>query len=169
MTESFLVRNDGESDGDYAERVETSRRVKLESNIIVEGGRLVLEYGMNLANESGDVWQGSSRVEQDKPVFNLAGGVLEMTSGSSISAQQVIVSGHGSGAILRVGAAPIGSDSWEGKTYELPSLSAVTIACPTGLTGISCLSRNGGDSGINITASGEFFYWGNHWNCGYAG
>ena len=40
---------------------------------------------------------------------------------------RVIVSGHGSGAILRVGAAPIGSDSWEGKTYELPSLSAVTI------------------------------------------
>lgn len=37
LTESFLVRNDGESDGDYAERVETSRRVKLESNIIVEG------------------------------------------------------------------------------------------------------------------------------------
>lgn len=34
LTESFLVRNDGESDGDYAERVETSRRVKLESNIM---------------------------------------------------------------------------------------------------------------------------------------
>lgn len=34
LTESFLDRNDGESDGDYAERVETSRRVKLESNIM---------------------------------------------------------------------------------------------------------------------------------------
>ena len=156
LTESFLVRNDGESDGDYAERVETSRRVKLESNIIVEGGRLVLEYGMNLANESGDVWQGSSRVEQDKPVFNLAGGVLEMTSGSSISAQQVIVSGHGSGAILRVGAAPIGSDSWEGKTYELPSLSAVTIDMSHGFDWDLMPFSERGDSGINITASGEF-------------
>ena len=157
LTESFLVRNDGESDGDYAERVETSRRVKLESNIIVEGGRLVLEYGMNLANESGDVWQGSSRVEQDKPVFNLAGGVLEMTSGSSISAQQVIVSGHGSGAILRGGAAPIGSDSWEGKTYELPSLSAVTIDMSHGFDWDLMPFSERGDSGINTTpASGEF-------------
>ncbi|QAA41777.1 hypothetical protein C1I94_09360 [Akkermansia muciniphila] len=156
LTESFLVRNDGESDGDYAERVEASRRVKLESNIIVEGGRLVLEYGMNLANESGEVWQGSSRVEQDKPVFNLAGGVLEITSGSSISAQQVTVSGHGSGAILRVGAAPIGSDSWEGKTYELPSLSAVTIDMSHGFDWDLMPFSERGDSGININASGEF-------------
>ena len=111
---------------------------------------------MNLANESGDVWQGSSRVEQDKPVFNLTGGVLEMTSGSSISAQQVIVSGHGSGAILRVGAAPIGSDSWEGKTYELPSLSAVTIDMSHGFDWDLMPFSERGDSGINITASGEF-------------
>lgn len=97
-------------------------------------------------------------MEQDKPVFNLAGGVLEMTSGSSISAQQVIVSGHDSGAILRVGAAPIGSDSWEGKTYELPSLPLSPLTCPTGLTGISCLSRNGGQRYQHHRL--REFYWG---------
>ena len=114
---------------------------------------------MNLANESGDVWQGSPRVEQDKPVFNLAGGVLEMTSGSSISAQQVIVSGHGSGAILRVGAAPIGSDSWEGKTYELPSLSAVTIDMSHGFDwDLMPFSERG--TAVSTSPPPGNFYWG---------
>ena len=156
LTESFLVRDDGESDVGYAKRVEESRRVKLESNVVVEGGRLVLEYGMDLVNKSGTIRQGNSSVEQDRTVFNLAGGVLEMTSGSSLNGHQVTVSGHGSGAILRMGASPIGSDSRTGETYELPSLSAVTIDMSSGFDWDLMPFAERGDSGISLNASRSF-------------